>query len=583
MPLDGNQGVVSQALLGPTNPTAASVSQPKERPVKLSISPAPAPASVTAPPPPQFVQPAPQRTQQVQPDTLPDLAKQLRNSVDELNEEEDQPGPNPPPAPYFPPPPANKPFDPIHAWGSTAMIIAAIGSAFTRQPITTALNAGAKVLNAYKQKNQAAANNDFAVWKAETANALNLQKYQMDQYNKVLNQKNISIRDKISQVQAVSAAFKDAPVIAALQSGGLPAVIALQKKRGQASAMLADHSFDVETSHIASQSADKPDDSGYSKNQWMQIVQNDMSEGAVKFKFAGGKLGDLQKEEYNKAYLQMQAASAMGGGAVSAMGGGLTKKSIDTLGIAFARGVPLSQLTAGLGGKSSEVRSEIENSGINYLISQGKNPISFIETQADYKANQETLNQITKSANSAAAYEKTALDNMNTAESLMPQGIPTNISPVLNQLAAYGEVKTGSPQTLAYGAALATALTEYAKVMAGGTGSAAASSDSARQEASSLISQFGTTAQANAVFSVMRQDMNNRITEYANSIQAINNALLTGQPSTGLDIAPPPPTYTPSPEQAGPPSALPAPAAPDTSAATKGTGEFAGFSMQETP
>jgi hypothetical protein len=422
-----------------------------------------------------------------------------------------------------------------------AMILATMGSLLTRRPLTTALNAGASVMNAYTQKNQAAANNAQEIWKAETANALNLEKYQMDQYNKALTDRNMDIREKIATVQASAAAFKDAPTIAALETGGLPAVIALQKKRGGVAAKLADTSFDLDVSHQAGQVADAPDQSGYSKNQWLQIAQN--VQGGGKFKFATGALGNLQKEEFNKATLQVTAGIPGGGG----VGGVMSNNTINALAKAWTNGVPLSQLTAGLSGDSTKIRVDIENAGVNLLIAQGKDPTSFITAQTDYKANQETLDQMTKSANSAASYEKTTLDNMATAQSLQAQGIPTNISPILNQIAAFGEVKTGSPATLAYGAALTTTLTEYAKVMAGGTGSSAASSDSARQEAADLISQFGTAAQANAVFSVMRQDMNNRITEYANSIAAINKAISTGQSSTGMDIAPPPPSYTPSP------------------------------------
>ncbi len=550
MPLDNTSGPVSQALLGPSVGTSVSPAATKAPAIiptvsQISAMPAPgaapsaAPAAAQAPPTPQ--PPPSSGDNQVQTETLSNLADSLRQSMDDLQEEEAEPGPNPPPAPYLPPPPTTPPQNPLHAWGSMAMILATMGSLLTRRPLTTALNAGASVMNAYTQKNQAAANNAQEIWKAETANALNLEKYQMDQYNKALTDRNMDIREKIATVQASAAAFKDAPTIAALETGGLPAVIALQKKRGGVAAKLADTSFDLDVSHQAGQVADAPDQSGYSKNQWLQIAQN--VQGGGKFKFATGALGNLQKEEFNKATLQVTAGIPGGGG----VGGVMSNNTINALAKAWTNGVPLSQLTAGLSGDSTKIRVDIENAGVNLLIAQGKDPTSFITAQTDYKANQETLDQMTKSANSAASYEKTTLDNMATAQSLQAQGIPTNISPILNQIAAFGEVKTGSPATLAYGAALTTTLTEYAKVMAGGTGSSAASSDSARQEAADLISQFGTAAQANAVFSVMRQDMNNRITEYANSIAAINKAISTGQSSTGMDIAPPPPSYTPSP------------------------------------
>lgn len=565
MPLDSTAGPVSQALLGQksTIPTGAGGA-----PALVATGPrsAPAPAPPVSGPEPlpgptHVVQPQPTSgVNEVTPDTLPDLASALKQSVDALSDEESDPGPNPPPAPYMPPPPTNKPFDPVKTWGSTAMVLAAIGSAFTRRPMVAALNAGAAVMNAYKQNDTDAANTAMATWHAETANALAVQKYQMDQYTKILNQKNVSIREKLSAVSAQAAALRDAPTIAALQTGGLPAVIALNKKRGTTAVSLADTSFDVSTNHIATQGDDKPDSSGYSKNDWVNMANAFLGgDKTAKPEFATGKLGDLQKEEWNKAMMQVRAKIPAG----TASGGALSQTSVAALGRAFYLGTPMSQLTAGLGPEASSVRAEITNYAINYAISIGKDPTTFMVNEANYKANEETLNAMNKTASNAAAYEQNTLQNMNTAEGLMKTGIPTNISPILNQIAAYGEVKVGSPQTLAYGAALVTVLSEYAKVMAGGTGSSAATSDSARQEAHDLLPQFGTQAQAEAVFGVMRQDMSNRIKTYSNSINVIDQAIQTGKIASGVDTTPPPPAYTPAPTTPAPaPTTAQTPSAP---------------------
>lgn len=550
MPLD-NVGPVSQALLGKNTGAATPVSSaltPTTVPQTVNPPVAASPNASGAGAQQLIPQPPSDTSNQVQPDTLTGLASSLRQAVADLQTAESEPSPNPPPTPYLPPPPAAKPYDPIHAWGSTAMILASLGSMLTRRPLITALNAGGQVMTAYKQQNQAMNTSAFNTWKAQTANALQLEKYQMDQYNKILNDKNQSIKDKIAAVQAYAGAIKDGPTIAALETGGLPAVIDLQKKRGSASAQLADTSFDVDTANTASQSSDTPDQSGFSKNQWLSIAQAVLGgDASAKPEFASGKLGDIQKEEYDKAILQVRAQLPPG----TASGGSLSAASLAALGKSWALGAPMSQLTAGLGSSASDVRAEITNYGINWLQSQGRDPTSFLVNQSNYKANQELLDNMNKLAGNASAYEETTINNMNTAESLMGAGIPTNISPLLNQIAAYGEVQSGSPATLKFGAALATVFADYSKVMSGGTGSAAASSDSARQEAANLLPKFGTQAQTEAVFDVMRRDMRGKMNEYGNSLNAIDQAIQQGKIAADVGIEAPPAPYTPAPSSNG--------------------------------
>ena len=69
------------------------------------------------------------------------------------------------------PPPVAKPSDPNQAWGSSAMLLAGIGSLFTRRPIVTAMNAASQVFNAIHQKDMAAANQAFQSWKVASENA----------------------------------------------------------------------------------------------------------------------------------------------------------------------------------------------------------------------------------------------------------------------------------------------------------------------------------------------------------------------------------------------------------------------------
>ena len=56
------------------------------------------------------------------------------------------------------------------------MMIALIGSALTKRPLTTALNAGAQVMNAQKQNIDASNTQAYNTWKTNTDNAYDVWK-----------------------------------------------------------------------------------------------------------------------------------------------------------------------------------------------------------------------------------------------------------------------------------------------------------------------------------------------------------------------------------------------------------------------
>lgn len=84
------------------------------------------------------------------------------------------------------PPPTVESTNPQQVWGSSAMILAAIGSLFTRQPLTTAMNAAAQVVTAYRANDQNAANAAFQTWKIANENYNKAFEYQMDAYKVAL-------------------------------------------------------------------------------------------------------------------------------------------------------------------------------------------------------------------------------------------------------------------------------------------------------------------------------------------------------------------------------------------------------------
>lgn len=107
--------------------------------------------------------------------------------------------------------------DPRKAWGSIAMMFAVFGSALTRQPASTALNAAAGVMDAYKKNDLDAADRKFKEWQANTENAIKLHNFQMETYKAAFDKIKEGKAGAKAELQAYAAAFKDDNTLTMLQ------------------------------------------------------------------------------------------------------------------------------------------------------------------------------------------------------------------------------------------------------------------------------------------------------------------------------------------------------------------------------
>ena len=241
-PAANSQGPMTTALFGPSGPGAAKKPAPaapstsEETGDSTSLPPTPAP--VSGAPPANF---------------WSDLQAHMQGIVDNLPASTTQMGPNPPPAPFMSPPPTPPSFNPAHAWGSTAMVLAMVGSMLTRHPLTAALNAGSQVMKAYHDQNQEAADQAFSVWQAQNANALNLAKYELDVY--IATVKNNQGDDKAltAALLADATATKNSGMLAANDAGGLNGMMDYIEKMGRATASMAGQSERLVTMQLENQ------------------------------------------------------------------------------------------------------------------------------------------------------------------------------------------------------------------------------------------------------------------------------------------------------------------------------------------
>jgi hypothetical protein len=93
---------------------------------------------------------------------------------------------HPPKLQQIPEPKAQE-TDPLKMWGSAAMIIASLASLKTRQPLTTAMNAAASVMQGYAKGDKEATERAFQTWKVATENASAIYKSQYELYKNILS------------------------------------------------------------------------------------------------------------------------------------------------------------------------------------------------------------------------------------------------------------------------------------------------------------------------------------------------------------------------------------------------------------
>jgi hypothetical protein len=134
-----------------------------------------------------------------------------------------------PPKLETPPPPTVQSTNPQQVWASNAIAFAAIASAFTRTPLTTAFNAAAKALQGFHQGDLDAVNQATKTWEIASRNAVEIANFQQKAYDEAMagieKRRESSIRERTqdmtevkAQMTALASSFRDDVMLASLQS-----------------------------------------------------------------------------------------------------------------------------------------------------------------------------------------------------------------------------------------------------------------------------------------------------------------------------------------------------------------------------
>jgi hypothetical protein len=129
------------------------------------------------------------------------------------------------------PPPKSESTSPVDAWGSMAMLAAALGGMKSRFHATTALNAAAGVLQGIHKRDQEDFQKKWDTWKIAAENATRIQNYEIEAYRAAMQRTNMDINNfyKMSSVDQRNVAAELHAQALAMQNDRLKEQVEHQK------------------------------------------------------------------------------------------------------------------------------------------------------------------------------------------------------------------------------------------------------------------------------------------------------------------------------------------------------------------
>jgi hypothetical protein len=128
----------------------------------------------------------------------------------------------------------------MQVFQSPAVILAALGSLFTRAPLTAAMKAGASAMEGFHAGDKEVAGLHMEQWKANVDYAIKQNQVEMSRYQAIMENSRLSIADKQARMQAIAAANQDQMMMAAMASGNVQRVFEIMHAREQSNDKLVE-------------------------------------------------------------------------------------------------------------------------------------------------------------------------------------------------------------------------------------------------------------------------------------------------------------------------------------------------------
>jgi hypothetical protein len=170
-------------------------------------------------------------------------------------------------------------------------------------------------------------------------------------------------------------------------------------------------------------------------------------------------------------------------------------------------------------------REHILNAAAEQNKRLGHTPVMAIQKQAAYKADATSLTKMRTMSSAAESFETKAISQADIVTDLSNKVGRSQI-PLLNSAILTGKRELlGDPDTQLLFNAITTFSSEYAKIMEGSTGSAAASSDSARKAAAELVKATLNKGTLAKTVELMKKEMRLSIQGYDTTINHITERM----------------------------------------------------------
>lgn len=361
--------------------------------------------------------------------------------------------------------------DPMQTFGSAAMFLSVFGSLLTKNPLETALNSGAAVMNAANKRDAASFNKAFDQWKIDNENAMKMANYNQDLYKDLIGKDEAELR-----ARAVSA--KDNVMIH----------MADAKMAGQ---LYRDREKQIKKAEGANQAI-----SGYVDSKEQEARDNGMSDEQIalqKPKWFGEALSSSKgKGGSDDSLAKVDWKSLKPDDPVP--GTGLTFASIKSYGDAIADGAKPSSL--GLGYGLNPTKKAVENYA-NYAHPGFK----MADAEANYAANLKEKTTV----GAAAGKIKLAANSLDQAIPLARdamKNVDLSSFTNLNALENYARTHTGDPNITALNTAIQTVISDYSSLIARN----GVQTDSTRAASRELVNANMASGQLDAFFDQVEKE-----------------------------------------------------------------------------
>ena len=418
-------------------------------------------------------------------------------------------------------------LDAVQHLGSLATVVGILGGLFTHAPMRASINGMASALEAYNSGDQRAYQQAYGNWKTQTDMLFQVAKMQSENVREIVYAEDMGINERKAMLDATLRASGLSQLADAARTQGEEVVLDWQEKMAASQQQYQLHKDTLEQTQAWRQAQIESKSSG----KWAVVSGTDPTGNPIQYRY---NPDTAEATDLTGKPLPFTPTGAAKVGSSASSGTQFTdadKKfwaKVIAEGGSFPPG--LSRTSAG---------SQFVQSVMKEISSQTGSAGDLIANKATVQADQGSLRNMTKMADAATSFERTASLNFDKALQLAPDAVPSDLGPFFNRWIMEGETMFGDPKVPPYVTAMLTGANEYAKIMSGSTGSTGSTVDS-RKEAASLFSPYLSLPQIKAVVAVAKYDMDNRKSALYGQIDDIKGRLRSSEstgPTTGKSIS----------------------------------------------